>query len=158
MWTRYLLFVMDPLQLMWRRRIPILLSQQPLGLVVTHHPSIYYHAYLDGRTRCQDGTHGRSRCEDWRGSHPSPFLQNPKSSRGNPPHSHVPTMATNEEEMEEARRTLCLVAGSLPPPHAVLDLLSVGVRRSMSSYCLNWSSRLLSSFSMLIMYFWKPVS
>ncbi|XP_064960876.1 uncharacterized protein LOC135610375 isoform X2 [Musa acuminata AAA Group] len=36
-------------------------------------------------------------------------------------------MATNEEEMEEARRTLSLVAGSLPPPHAVLDLLSVGV-------------------------------
>ncbi|RWW00290.1 hypothetical protein BHE74_00051557 [Ensete ventricosum] len=44
-----------------------------------------------------------------------------------PPHSHVPTMATNEEEMEETRRTLSLVAGSLPPPHAVLDLLSVGV-------------------------------
>ncbi|CAL9756933.1 unnamed protein product [Musa acuminata subsp. burmannicoides] len=36
-------------------------------------------------------------------------------------------MATNEEEIDEARRTLSLVAGSLPPPHAVLDLLSVGV-------------------------------
>ena len=84
MWTRYLLFVMDPLQPMCRRRIPILPSQQPLGLVVTHHPSIYYHAYLDGRTICQDWTHGRFRCENWRGSHPSPFKTQFKPRKPSP--------------------------------------------------------------------------